>query len=100
MVKETSIFITNNKNMVTLLKTIEYFEIFYNDQIFKLIKETNHDSFSDINISVYYENGEEVMDGFERDEVITHFYRDWETDRKSTRLNSSHITRSRMPSSA
>ena len=73
MVKETSIFITNNKNMVTLLKTIEYFEIFYSDQIFKLIKETNHDSFSDINISVYYENGEEVMDGFERDEVITHF---------------------------
>ena len=29
-----------------------------------------------------------------------HRYRDWETDRKSTRLNSSHITRSRMPSSA
>ena len=27
-------------------------------------------------------------------------YRDWETDRKSTRLNSSHITRHRMPSSA
>ena len=27
-------------------------------------------------------------------------YRDWETDRKSTRLNSSHITRSRMPSTA
>ena len=27
-------------------------------------------------------------------------YRDWETDRKSTRLNSSHITRSRIPSSA
>ena len=35
--------------------------------------------------------------------VQKHFhrsYRDWETDRKSTRLNSSHITRSRMPSSA
>ena len=31
---------------------------------------------------------------------ITPIYRDWETDRKSTRLNSSHITRSRMPSSA
>ena len=30
----------------------------------------------------------------------TALYRDWETDRKSTRLNSSHITRSRMPSSA
>ena len=33
--------------------------------------------------------------------IVTHQnYRDWETDRKSTRLNSSHITRSRMPSSA
>ena len=32
-------------------------------------------------------------------EILTD-YRDWETDRKSTRLNSSHITRSRMPSSA
>ena len=27
-------------------------------------------------------------------------YRDWETDRKSTRLNSSHSRESRMPSSA
>ena len=32
--------------------------------------------------------------------IPTATYRDWETDRKSTRLNSSHITRSRMPSSA
>ena len=31
---------------------------------------------------------------------LSALYRDWETDRKSTRLNSSHITRSRMPSSA
>ena len=31
---------------------------------------------------------------------VSVLYRDWETDRKSTRLNSSHITRSRMPSSA
>ena len=29
-----------------------------------------------------------------------HRYRDWETDRKSTRLNSSHEFVSRMPSSA
>ena len=29
-----------------------------------------------------------------------HVYRDWETDRKSTRLNSSHSAKSRMPSSA
>ena len=34
------------------------------------------------------------------EEVLASAYRDWETDRKSTRLNSSHITRSRMPSSA
>ena len=27
-------------------------------------------------------------------------YRDWETDRKSTRLNSSHSGETRMPSSA
>ena len=33
-------------------------------------------------------------------QTTTTCYRDWETDRKSTRLNSSHITRSRMPSSA
>ena len=37
--------------------------------------------------------------------VLTHptigpGYRDWETDRKSTRLNSSHSAKSRMPSSA
>ena len=33
--------------------------------------------------------------------IWTNFcYRDWETDRKSTRLNSSHRSLSRMPSSA
>ena len=34
----------------------------------------------------------------ELEEIIV--YRDWETDRKSTRLNSSHLKLSRMPSSA
>ena len=33
-------------------------------------------------------------------EIICGDYRDWETDRKSTRLNSSHSAKSRMPSSA
>ena len=33
-------------------------------------------------------------------EEFTAQYRDWETDRKSTRLNSSHSAKSRMPSSA
>ena len=32
--------------------------------------------------------------------AILREYRDWETDRKSTRLNSSHSAKSRMPSSA
>ena len=31
---------------------------------------------------------------------LSSYYRDWETDRKSTRLNSSHRSLSRMPSSA
>ena len=31
---------------------------------------------------------------------VWQWYRDWETDRKSTRLNSSHEFVSRMPSSA
>ena len=34
------------------------------------------------------------------DELEKQLYRDWETDRKSTRLNSSHEIPSRMPSSA
>ena len=32
--------------------------------------------------------------------LLVRGYRDWETDRKSTRLNSSHRSLSRMPSSA
>ena len=32
--------------------------------------------------------------------IVVRAYRDWETDRKSTRLNSSHRSLSRMPSSA
>ena len=32
--------------------------------------------------------------------LVLAIYRDWETDRKSTRLNSSHRSLSRMPSSA
>ena len=34
------------------------------------------------------------------EQQIAGMYRDWETDRKSTRLNSSHSAKSRMPSSA
>ena len=39
-------------------------------------------------------------EGLERYFTMNSLYRDWETDRKSTRLNSSHSAKSRMPSSA
>ena len=35
-----------------------------------------------------------------KEKTVQEVYRDWETDRKSTRLNSSHSAKSRMPSSA
>ena len=40
-----------------------------------------------------------VIDGISQSAGVPE-YRDWETDRKSTRLNSSHSGESRMPSSA
>ena len=39
-------------------------------------------------------------DGLCDEKMVRLKYRDWETDRKSTRLNSSHLKLSRMPSSA
>ena len=36
----------------------------------------------------------------QNEDEVFEIYRDWETDRKSTRLNSSHSGESRMPSSA
>ena len=47
----------------------------------------------------------DVIIDYVRDHYLTETasetpYRDWETDRKSTRLNSSHRSLSRMPSSA
>ena len=42
-------------------------------------------------------NATEIMEAIEN---VGGYYRDWETDRKSTRLNSSHSAKSRMPSSA
>ena len=42
---------------------------------------------------------QDVQEGFKK-KIATPKYRDWETDRKSTRLNSSHSAKSRMPSSA
>ena len=42
---------------------------------------------------------EDIITDFRIGDLVD-LYRDWETDRKSTRLNSSHSAKSRMPSSA
>ena len=54
------------------------------------------DSDPDVMGTYLYDDGEK----WEHIITITTAYRDWETDRKSTRLNSSHSRASRMPSSA
>ena len=41
-----------------------------------------------------------IQSGVQDVQISDGLYRDWETDRKSTRLNSSHSAKSRMPSSA
>ena len=51
-----------------------------------------------MNMSEFIENLTVTVEDMEM--TGTHLYRDWETDRKSTRLNSSHSRASRMPSSA
>ena len=47
-------------------------------------------------------DNKKVLDGYKAQlkDLGQEVYRDWETDRKSTRLNSSHSGESRMPSSA
>ena len=50
------------------------------------------------NVSVVKITGDPSIDQYNAS--IYGSYRDWETDRKSTRLNSSHSAKSRMPSSA
>ena len=51
-------------------------------------------------IVAHSKNNYGVMGVFSRKFTNGKAYRDWETDRKSTRLNSSHSAKSRMPSSA
>ena len=57
------------------------------------------------NYFVKHSNGSKIIfkgENITSDHELNDFwpYRDWETDRKSTRLNSSHRSLSRMPSSA
>ena len=62
-----------------------------------MIAEAGVPIFTEMAQSMGY--GKENMTAFFK-QISTGLYRDWETDRKSTRLNSSHSAKSRMPSSA
>ena len=50
--------------------------------------------------AIYFNDYWLLLDHYETQDMKLAEYRDWETDRKSTRLNSSHRSLSRMPSSA
>ena len=65
----------------------------YKDQL-KNESDDNADDFSLADDDLF----SDIQLALQENEIIA--YRDWETDRKSTRLNSSHSGESRMPSSA
>ena len=86
------------------IKTLE--SIYADKKLSAEIKKTNADACSGMaQAAYYYAAGEtqkaeaKMLEVKKRTEEATG-YRDWETDRKSTRLNSSHRSLSRMPSSA
>ena len=63
--------------------------------------------YNPIKVEVQLKIMEELISGLRKDPQVREQllieldkYRDWETDRKSTRLNSSHSGETRMPSSA
>ena len=58
-----------------------------------------YETFREEMMGDFIKNSQEQFSEFQR-MLDTAKYRDWETDRKSTRLNSSHRSLSRMPSSA
>ena len=61
-----------------------------------MTKETAIKLFNDHKIRTHWDQDQEKW----YFSIVDVVYRDWETDRKSTRLNSSHRSLSRMPSSA
>ena len=61
----------------------------------KKFSEFAREKFNEVGINGNSTKAEDMLET-----LHTMVYRDWETDRKSTRLNSSHSGESRMPSSA
>ena len=77
----------------------------------KMARKTNRKARFRTVIALILEGKEYQFEGIAEGEILMErigekgfgydpVYRDWETDRKSTRLNSSHSAKSRMPSSA
>ena len=64
------------------------------------IQPWQHDLNSAIQGQTYAALGLDSTGAYQPTGATAGWYRDWETDRKSTRLNSSHSAKSRMPSSA
>ena len=81
----------SHEYMFLLTKSAKY----YFDQ--EAVKEKDHPDGRKQTVRLATDRFKAIGNTYQDNE---HAYRDWETDRKSTRLNSSHITRSRMPSSA
>ena len=77
----------------------------YSNRPFSSVEEMNESLIKEWNYivkpnDVIYNLGDFCFSDIEKLESILSRYRDWETDRKSTCLNSSHSAKSRMPSSA
>ena len=70
--------------------------------LLELYKERLKENCQEAYTSVYAYPSSAVFEVNELHDIKEYqgIYRDWETDRKSTRLNSSHRSLSRMPSSA
>ena len=77
---------TDNEDYLRLQRQIDFYQVLIN-RIKGVTEETKKAKEETIDWGNY-------IKGFKAS------YRDWETDRKSTRLNSSHRSLSRMPSSA
>ena len=80
------------------INTYDSSALYYKDEGYDVVEFRNGEKFENLAGKNVLIVDEDINVGLVM--MINPAYRDWETDRKSTRLNSSHITRSRMPSSA
>ena len=105
--RQTKSLLTNNKRIYNFLMEMDFKEKSYKsaDKILNIIPEKlRHYFFRGLidGDGCFYISKNKKQKQFTISSSIGQDwgYRDWETDRKSTRLNSSHSAKSRMPSSA